>query len=100
MFLDTLDPSAWLLFRRLGSEPLVSSSFFLAGGSALALHLGPSCFGGSGLFLFAFLLNAGADHSIAEHRSSHRRKSERRYIRRRTEPRQGQLLHLSLSIAR
>jgi predicted nucleotidyltransferase component of viral defense system len=39
MFLETLDSSARLLFRQLGNEPLVSS-FFLAGGSALALHLG------------------------------------------------------------
>ena len=39
MFLDTLDPPTRLLFQQLGKEPLISS-FFLAGGSALALHLG------------------------------------------------------------
>lgn len=39
MFFDTLDPGTRLLFQQLGQEPVVSS-FFLAGGSALALHLG------------------------------------------------------------
>ncbi len=39
MFLDTLDPATRLLFKQLGREPLISP-FFLAGGSALALHLG------------------------------------------------------------
>ncbi len=41
MFLDSLDPPTRLLFQQLGKEPLISS-FFLAGGSALALHLGHS----------------------------------------------------------
>jgi hypothetical protein len=39
MFLDTLDPPARILFQQLGREP-AASAFFLAGGSALALHLG------------------------------------------------------------
>jgi predicted nucleotidyltransferase component of viral defense system len=39
MFLDTLDPPARILLQQLGREPIVSA-FFLAGGSALALHLG------------------------------------------------------------
>jgi hypothetical protein len=39
MFLDTLDPPTRIVFRQLGGEPLISA-FFLAGGSALALHLG------------------------------------------------------------
>ena len=39
MFLDTLDPPTRLVFQQLGREPMVSA-FFLAGGSALALHLG------------------------------------------------------------
>ena len=39
MFLDTLDPPTRLLFQQLGKEPSISA-FFLAGGSALALHLG------------------------------------------------------------
>ena len=39
MFLDTLDPPTRLVFQQLGREPLISA-FFLAGGSALALHLG------------------------------------------------------------
>jgi len=39
MFLDTLDPPARVVFQQLGREPIVSA-FFLAGGSALALHLG------------------------------------------------------------
>lgn len=39
MFLDTLDPPARIVFQQLGREPIVSA-FFLAGGSALALHLG------------------------------------------------------------
>lgn len=39
MFFETLNSDTRLLFRQLAREPLVSS-FFLAGGSALALHLG------------------------------------------------------------
>jgi hypothetical protein len=39
MFLDTLDPPTRLVFQQLGREPAVSS-FFLAGWSPLALHLG------------------------------------------------------------
>ncbi|MBI4475409.1 MAG: nucleotidyl transferase AbiEii/AbiGii toxin family protein [Acidobacteria bacterium] len=39
MFLDTLDPPARVVFQQLGREPFLSA-FFLAGGSALALHLG------------------------------------------------------------
>lgn len=39
MFLNTLPAQARQLFKSLGQEPL-ADSFYLAGGSALALHLG------------------------------------------------------------
>jgi hypothetical protein len=39
MFLDTLPPHAQEALTRLGREPLVEA-FYLAGGSAVALHLG------------------------------------------------------------
>lgn len=39
MFLDTLDPPTRIVFQQLAGEPMVAA-FSLAGGSALALHLG------------------------------------------------------------
>jgi hypothetical protein len=39
MLVHTLTPAAWQLFQRLGQEPWLHE-FYLAGGSAAALHLG------------------------------------------------------------
>ena len=39
MFIHTLTPAAWQLLQRLGQEPWLHE-FYLAGGSAAALHLG------------------------------------------------------------
>lgn len=39
MFVHTLTPAAWQLLQRLGQEPWLRE-FYLAGGSAVALHLG------------------------------------------------------------